>query len=296
MVRFDRTGTAQPVKVATADYNEMHLSPDGTRLTLSTSSASGQGSDLWLVQLSTGLRSRLSLSADGGCCGAWSHDGKRVFYANAILSGLRVRVADGSAAEQQLATPPGGEVNTVGWTGDDRYVVYMCKPAAAGGRREIWVAPVDSGPGHAALKPSGEIIDAALSPDGRWLAYSTIESGHEEIYVVRFGPELAADKTAANRWQLTTEGGMRPQWSPKGDEIFFTNGSLTILFSMPVQIKGEQIQTGTPSKLFDLPAHPVWGFYAVAPDGKSIYLVKYAGQQTAPLTVLLNQPAGAARR
>jgi hypothetical protein len=114
-----------------------------------------------------------------------------------------------------------------------------------------------------------------------------------EIYVVPFNPLASPDNVlAAGRWQVSTEGGSQPRWSPTGKELFFANPSGTALYAATVKFETGKLDSSNVRKLFDLPLHPAWAFYDIGRDGK-IYMSSYVGRQSSPLTMLLNwRPAG----
>jgi hypothetical protein len=132
-----------------------------------------------------------------------------------------------------------------------------------------------------------------LSPDGKWLAYTSDESGRLEVYVIPFEPLASpANALAAGRWQISTEGGAQPRWSRTGKELFFANPPATTLYVTSINLKSGKLESSNVRRLFDLPLHPAWDFYDIGRDG-NIFLSRYVGRQSSPLTMLLNwRPAG----
>ena len=129
----------------------------------------------------------------------------------------------------------------------------------------------------------------ALSPDGRWLAYSSNESGLPEIYVVPFrtGPD-GTPSISDGKWQVSNGGGTAPSWRGDGKELFFTNSSAARLMVAAVSITGHHFQRENPQPLFELDAHPIVNYYAVSRDGQKIYMTNYGPGSTAPFTVTAN--------
>jgi len=111
--------------------------------------------------------------------------------------------------------------------------------------------------------------------------------------VVPFNPlATSANALAAGRWQISTEGGSQPRWSPTGKELFFANPPGTTLYVTSIKIETGKRESSSVRKLFDLPLHPAWDFYDIGRDGH-IYLSRYVPRQGSPLTVLLNwRPTG----
>jgi hypothetical protein len=132
-----------------------------------------------------------------------------------------------------------------------------------------------------------------LSPDGKWLAYTSEESGRLEVYVVPYNPSASPENVlAAGRWQVSTEGGNQPRWSSSGNELFFANPSATVLYAASVKFETGKLASSNVRKLFDLPLHPAWSFYDIGRDG-NIYMSRYVGRPSSPLTMLLNwRPSG----
>jgi len=130
---------------------------------------------------------------------------------------------------------------------------------------------------------------AALSPDNKWLAYNSNESGIPETYVVPL--RISADgtpSTSGGKWQVSDGGGTQPFWRSDGKELFFVNSSLNTFMATTVGISADHFRSEKPQFLFDLDAHPVTGFYVVARDGKKIYMTTYGPGSTAPITVTTN--------
>jgi eukaryotic-like serine/threonine-protein kinase len=129
------------------------------------------------------------------------------------------------------------------------------------------------------------IVQAAhLSPDGKWIAYASDESGAQEIYVQNFPP-------SGGKWQISTDGGFEPSWSPSGKEIFYLH--LTKLMAVAVKTGTDRFEQGAPRVLFDAPfGNMLKNAYAVAPGGQKFLVnTRFEGTDNLPMTVVLNWPA-----
>jgi Tol biopolymer transport system component len=290
LVMFDRAGKqkgALPVVLSEYTGVGLHLSPRGDRVVYSISGA--KRADVWVVHLGRGTQTRISLGQDGGNSAVWSPDGARVAYQNRIGGGsIIVRTSDGAGSESTIVNLQ-GEALPAGWSADGKYIVFeYINGAVAGSPREIWVAAVDGAePAHAIVREVNT-FGTDLSPDGKWLAYTSNEAGRQDVYVIPFDPHATvANSLAAGRWQVSSDGGSQPRWSPTGKELLFTNTSMTTLYAAKVEAAGGKFERGEIAKLFDLPPHPAWSFYDISRDG-NIYMFRFIGRQTAPLTVLLN--------
>jgi len=214
----DRSGAMTPVDTAWHDpeLESYALSPDGARLaiTISTSDAGAGRVDIWVKQMDAGPLSRLTFGGEGNQAPAWSADGRYVSYTSRRDGhwSLWRRRADGVGSEE-LVADPGRNVLEARWSADGAWLV-----AAVGGppSQDIMVMRLGSdttlrpilAESYAELKPS-------LSPDGRWLAYESRETGDWEIFIRPF-PDVNEGK-----WQISQGGGIDPLWSRDGRELFY---------------------------------------------------------------------------
>jgi len=286
VVRFDRTGKELEKMVTLNADTFVRISPRGDQLLYMATQ--GMRNDIWVAQLSRGTRTRISLENEGGAFGIWSPDGHRVAYQNGIGGdSIVVRTSDGLGNEQVIAKMP-GSVQPRGWSADGNYIVFEYHPPDPNSPGELWVTPLkpDQAP-HLLLR---NIISYGtdLSPDGKWLAYTSEESGRLEVYVVPFNPLASpANVFAAGRWQISSEGGVQPRWSRTGKELFIPNPSGTTLYVASIRVESGKLESSGLTKLFDLPLHPAWDYFDVGPDG-DIYIPRFIGRQSSPLTMLLN--------
>jgi tRNA A-37 threonylcarbamoyl transferase component Bud32 len=225
MMWVDRSGSATPVDTAWHDpeLEAYALSPDGTRLAIGiASSESGPGRmDIWIKQLDGGPLSRLTFSGEQNESPAWTADGKYVSYSS-LRGGpwsLWRRRSDGVGSEE-LVADVGRNVIDAHWSADGRWLLV-----AVGGppSRDILVMEIGS---DTALRPllaeSYHEVQPSVSPDGRWLAYSSTETGDREIFVRPF-PDVDDGK-----WQISQGGGIEPVWSRDGRELYYRSDRNTI--------------------------------------------------------------------
>ncbi len=218
MMWMDRSGAMTPVDTAWHDpeLEAYALSPDKSRLAIgiATSDAGTGRIDIWVKQMDAGPLSRLTFGGDGNWAPAWSADGRYVSY-NSRRDGrtsLWRRRADGVGSEE-LVADPGRNVLDARWSADGAWLV-----AAVAGppSRDIMVMKIGS---DSAFRPllaeSYDELQPSLSPDGRWLAYASRETGEREIFVRPF-PDVDQGK-----WQISQGGGTDPLWSGDGRELFY---------------------------------------------------------------------------
>jgi len=289
LVWFDRTGKQAgklPTLITDSSGAGLRLSPRGDRLVYVGSAPTR--TDIWVVQLSSGTRTRISLESRGGAFGIWSPDGRWIAYKNGVGGdSIIVRSSEGLGSEQVIVKMQ-GDVLPRAWSPDDNYIVFEYHPADSNGPGEIWVAPVKPGEAPHALLRNASSYGTDLSPDGKWLAYMSDESGRLEIYVIPFDPSASvANALASGRWQVSVEGGAQPRWSHNGKELFFGNLSGTVLYAVNIKAQKGKVESSDLRKVLDLPLHPAWDYYDVDRND-NVYMFHYVGRQSSALTVLLN--------
>jgi len=273
---FDRGGkrlkdVGEPVR-----YGRFELSPDEKRIVYERLDVDGRHANLWLLDLARGSTSRLTATAGSDYAPVWSPDGGRILFGSARpgLSDLFEISAGGGSAERQILHDT-LDKNPLDWSRDGRFALFVSVSPTS--REDIWILLL-SGEGKAAplVQTRFSELDAQISPDGRWFAYSSDESGRVEIYVQSF-----ADPS--KRYQVSTSGGGRPRWRGDGKEIFFLAGNAL----QSVSINAEAtLEAGQPKDLFRL---PLWEDYAVARDGQRILAATSVEENPVfPPTVVLN--------
>ena len=246
------------------NYNYPRLSPDGERLVVS------DGEDVWVYDLSRSTLTRLTFEGRNSQM-LWTPDGQHVTF-RSVREGVQNvfwKLADGSGTAERLTT---GEFrqNPGSWSPDGQVLAFYQFSGVGGpADRDIWVLPLE---GNRQQQPflQTQFNEGAptFSPDGRWLAYVSDESGRNEIYVQPFpGP--------GGKRQISTEGGVAPVWAPNG-ELFYRNGDQM----MAVEITTEpSFRAGTPLLLFEdrYRGTGSGGFtvlYDVTPDGQRFLMIK----------------------
>jgi dipeptidyl aminopeptidase/acylaminoacyl peptidase len=161
---------------------------------------------------------------------------------------------------------------------------------------DIWVLPLTG-----ARKPSlflhaaGASYDAQFSPDGRWVAYTSRESGRPEVYVAPFdAPRFinggAADSTPSGKWQISSDGGSVPRWRRDGRELYYI-GRASAIVAVEVEGKGASLQVGRSRPLFTMPLNPFGSIFDVTPDGKRFVMSAAPDEVEPPLVVMFNWTA-----
>ena len=296
MVWLDRSGSTTPVDMGgtlTIDPGGGNpgwaLSPDGRRLAIGLLTASG--GDIWVKQLPNGPLSRVSFDSLPDIRPRWLPDGRNLaFVANRPGGSELHRIsADGTGDETVLARHPDaifeGTVSPDGeWT-----VVRIRGGLGRQGRDIVGFRRGDTVPVALVASPSFDENAFGLSPDGRWIAYESDETGRREVYVRPF-PE-----TGAGKWQASTAGGYAPLWAPNGRELFFVDAErrMTAMSFAP----GDPPQLGERRVLFALtPDIYLWenDYYTpfdISPDGRRFIMarrVQVGAVEERPVVVVEN--------
>ncbi len=241
LVWVDRNGSPTPIPGERRDYSHIDLSSDGRHVLLNSETG-----DVYVTDLSRGSRS-LVATGDAGFP-IWDPEGNRATFHRD--GGILTRVVDGSAEAETLLE---SSVVPTSWSPDGEYLAFSDD-------FDVWVLPGGGEP-ERLLDSGANERTARFSPDGRWLAYVSDETGEFQVYVVPFpGP---GPKTP-----VSIEGGLSPIWSSDGSEIYFRRGSKVMMATVET---GEDISFSPPVELFDGPyTLDLQGHqrYDVAPDGR----------------------------
>jgi Tol biopolymer transport system component len=274
----------------TASLFNPELSPDGKRVAINRTLDAPQ--DIWHMEVARGVLSRFTFHEQSDQIPVWSSDGQRVIFSSNRKGAydLYEKPASGAREEQLLFESPQNKF-AMGLSPDGRFLLY--RNTAENTDWDLWVLPLD-GDTSQSRKPvpvaqtSAQEMMGEFSPDGRWIAYQSNESGQYEIYVRSF-PELSA------RVQISTDGGAQPRWRRDGKELFYI-GLDGRLMAAPITFDTQgTLQVAAPIALFmtRTPGGPVPSpqkqQYAVAPDGQLFLINSLPAEATAsPVTLVLN--------
>jgi Tol biopolymer transport system component/predicted Ser/Thr protein kinase len=285
---FERSGKRRGTVGPAGPFIQMELARDQRRVLLER--YEGGYGELWILDLVRGVLSRLTSGPSWSFMGRWSADGSKAVYSLSAgqSSGIYQKDAGGGGQEQLILSHNGGPQGPTDCSVDGRYVVYAgFSPKLIS---QLWLLPLTGGGKPAVLLPGPfNSSHGRVSPDGRWLAYVSNESGAKEVYVCAF-PQPAA------RVRVSTGGGIQPQWRADSKELFYIAPADRSLMAVPVKAAAE-FQPGTPVALFQAPFLGYFEFgrndYGVAPDGQSFLVNARAGAQpTTNLVVVAGwQPA-----
>lgn len=253
------------------------LSPDGRQVALRIGGSAGL--DIWVKDLEGGTLSRLTFDPAEERKPRWFPDGASVLFVSRRRGDLDVwsRRADGTGSDELVYDHPIGIAEAL-WSPDGSWLVVRTAGTQdiAGGRDIVGVHVGAGGTVVPLLAAEYDEAAPALSPDGRWLAYSTTETGRHEIYVRPF-PDVSAGV-----WQITTDGGSAPVWAHNGRELFYVDaGRRLIVVRFAVDPRFRVFGT---QPLFTIPAGvslaQVSALYDVSPDDQRFLMGRvYGGAQ-----------------
>jgi serine/threonine-protein kinase len=276
VVFVDRDGVERPLTDERRGFMDPRFAPGGDRLAVSI--YDGITRDVWVYGLEDGILSRLTFTGENRYP-AWTSDGRRVAFSSYRegAAALFWAPADGSGAAERLLTAqhdqyPGS------WTLDGRSLIYHEMNPTSG--RDIWVLPLDEDrTPWPYLQESHEELSPRLSPDGRWLAYVSNESGRHEVYVRAF-------PAPGSRWQVSTGGGTEPLWAPGGRELFYRSDNELMAAAIETE---PTFRLLTREALFEDPYVRRFFYtnYDIHSDGERFVMIK-SGEESAQLIVVLN--------
>jgi Tol biopolymer transport system component len=289
---FERTGKSLGAVGSPAEYRDIALSPDGSRIAMSIVDAQKSREDLWVLQIARGVLSRLTFDDGIEMNPVWSPDGERVAYTSDRSGSFRTytRFASGAGVDDSIPHAIDGPEGPSDWSHDGR--TLLLRGFAGGTGWDIWMAPVAPiGKAAPFMVTTFSEPWARFSPDGRWVAYQSNQSGRNEIYV-------QASNGAGGKWQISSAGGAQPWWRRDGREIFYRAADQTIV-AMPVTA-GATFDAGTPLPLFKTPVVET-GFagtrWVPSADGQRFLVnLPLRGPERPRFTVVTNWTAELKRR
>ena len=257
----NRGGGAQRLLQQSAVFQDPRFSPDGRKLAVTV------GGDIWMVDVGRGESTLLSADSLASRP-VWTSDGRRVGYVRSRAGkvGLRIINADGSAPAESLLAWPDLSLWEGLFTPDGRGLVV--RTVGGVGSRDLWWAALDSADRPVGLltSPSDE-ISPALSPDGRWMAYASNESGRYQIFIRSF-PAMGA------RYPVSLDGGTEPMWSPSGRELIYRVGPTMMAAELRLGATVEVIRRTSLFTNPDYEGDPTHAGYDIAPDGRHFAMVR----------------------
>jgi Tol biopolymer transport system component len=286
---LDRSGRSLKL-IGEDSFNSPRISPDGKKIAVMIGDPSP---DLWTIDIASGVRSRLTFLENANSLGyapAWSPDGKWIARGIAPgvrspVSGIEIRDAAGgqSGSRNLIAAEPGTASQSAEFTPDGKQLLFMRQTAASTG---IYATSPDGkgSPTKILEPPNGTAVQLfRLSPNGRWLAYVSNETGQSELYITDF-------PRAAGKWQVSANlgNGTYPLWRGDSKELFFLAGSDLAVHAVPVNETPQGLELGQTERLF---SQHFTGFgvpFDVTADGKRFLGIEIPNDEGSPLIVVSN--------
>jgi len=280
---FDRSGKKLSTVGEVTGRDHISLSPDDRIAAVGLLDADGRQSDVWLMDLTRNTTSRLTFDPAGDGNPIWSPDGTRIVFDSSRGSARQVdlyeKPASGAGDDRLLLRSDGGKYPS-SWSRDGKFILFEnWVPQSKGA---IWLLSVADGQAKPLLQSASfNQFQGMISPDGQYVAYTSDESGREEVYLQRF-------PTTDEKWTISSGGGECPLWRKDGKEIFFLHDDK--LMSAEVKL-GSKVESSIPRELFN-PAirQSNLGYsYAATSDGQR-FLVSNSveADESSPMIIVLN--------
>jgi hypothetical protein len=284
---FDREGKSLGVAGPAGGTSSPALSPDGKQVAVDrTDSQAGGNHDIWLLDQARGTSLRFTFHPARETSPVWSPDGASVAFASERDGPFSIyrKSANNEGTEEALLKSSMAPRPT-DWSRDGRFLLYTVFDPKTG--NDLWLLPLDGDrkPRPYLQTPFSE-SQGQFSPDGRWVAYTSNESGRPQVYVQPF-------PAAGGKWQISTAGGVQPRWRGDGKELFYIGLDRKL---MAVEVKtGAKSEAGIPKPLFKLRVlpSPIITRYTAAADGKRFLISTAIDQESdSAFHVVLNWKPG----
>jgi len=290
---FDRAGRRLGVVGEPGLYNSPALSPDARTVAVDRRDPLTNTRDIWLLDLTRGTSSRLTFDRADDFNALWSPDGSRIAFSSDRKGhrDLYQKLASGAGGDE-LLLESGVDKGADDWSRDGRFIVFSVM--GEGVDPDVWALPIPLEKKAADRKPvpvvqsPGTQNQPRVSPDGRWLAYRSSESGRGEIYVQTFPP-------SGRKWQISTAGGSDTTWRGDAKELFYVAGNK--LMAVEVKAGPSSLEAGAPRTLFEAPmvSEARRNRYVVTADGQRFLILTPLREAPGTISVVLNWTAGLKR-
>jgi eukaryotic-like serine/threonine-protein kinase len=288
LVWFDRTGKRIGQVGDRGQYMDARISPDGTKIAVGYGSPS---EDIWIFDTIRNIKTRLTFDPPTKFQPAWSPDGQTIAYAAQGTQGaagdssLYLLPANGGGKPRLLVQEKGVTPAFPSWTPDGQNLLYTSQLGPTG--NSIYTVPAD---GHAKpalliapASPQANVSHFRISPDGRWIAYVSTESGQSQVYVT-------AASGQGGKWQVSTTAGNYPAWRGDGKELFYFDSADT-LYSAEVTDKGGNFEVGQVRELFHQDSSANGVAFDASRDGKKFLFNVGTPDASSPLNLVVNWTA-----
>jgi len=284
---YDRKGKKEATISQSSLVFDISLSPDGKRIAASRSQ--NRNIDIWIYEISRAVWTRFTFDPARERWPNWSPDGSTIVFASDRNKGWNLfqQISSG-AGREELLLEPDLQKRQSNWSRDGKFIAYNADNSKNGW--DIWILPMNpntqeaSGDGkpYLFLQTTFDEYRPVFSPDGRWIAYQSDESGSQEIYIRPFpGPR--------GKWQVSTNGGTRPRWRGDGKELFYLDADAFITVA-ETNLGSSTVEIGLVRPLFSFIRYTGGtDNYDVTADGQHFLVIEAAGDATSsPITMVVN--------
>ena len=282
----DRTGKKVGTVGPVGAYSGRDLSPDGQRLAVTRYDPKLGTSDIWLFDLVRGTETRFTVDPANDNAPRWSPDGSRIVFSSTRkgMPGLYLKDANGAGQEELLFESANPKVS-LQWTPDGRFILYREQDPQTG--LDLWMLPLE---GERKPYPwvktqfSESTVDG-VSPDGKWMAYSSDESGRNEVYIQAFVPGVPA---SGSRWPISIGGGAQTRWRRDGRGLYYHHDGK--MMEVDVSL-GTKVEAGLPRELFEyrtIRADLTRSWNMTKDEQRFLFVTNADEASLSPFTVVLN--------
>ena len=247
MVWVDRQGREEPLNAPAAPYDSLRISPDGRYVAVGVQDLGLLSGDVMVYDLRRNTRSRVTVDPSGDLWPIWSPDGQRILFTSTRTGTTHIfaKAADGTGQAERLTTSETQVRWPESWSADGQTLVVMDFVANRGADLQVMSLGTENEP-EGLIETEFNELHAEVSPDGRWIAYTSDESGQPEVYVRPF------PNVEDGRWPLSRDGGHSPVWAPSGEELFFRQSTPPSMMVVAVETD-PTFNPGDPEVLFAAP-------------------------------------------
>ena len=282
---FDRKGNQLGTIGTIGDYRAPQISPDEKRVALEQWDSQATSRDIWLFELARGTDSRFTTNPAFDLMPVWSPDGNRIAFSSNRDGqyDLYQKPASGIGNEEVLLKSDNLKT-TNDWSADGRLIIYQERDLKQ--KLDVWVLPLfGDGKPFPFLQTEFNELSAKLSPDGKWIAYASDESGKFEVYVQSF-------PASGGKWKVSTDGGHHPLWRGDGKELFYIAPDRKL---MAVDVKASSnFEVSVPKELFETRISGAGfrsGFDVTADGQRFLIITQIEEEKPSPISVVLNWTA-----
>jgi Tol biopolymer transport system component len=273
---FDRSGKSVGTIGKPETYNNVRLSPDGRRIAITQVDSNGRSSNIWVHEPARHATDRLTFNQSQNTTPIWSPDGRQIMFSSNRKPSFRLfaKSADGSGPEEEVADLR----NPWDWSYDGKHVLVS-------GGNGLWHLSWPERVATPIMQASWTVENAQFSPNGRWVAYASNETGNWEIYVSPF-------PSGNGKWQVSTGGGQEPRWRHDGKELFFLSADGKMMATKVTT--DASFKASSPVALFEthrrqaVSALDLFSYDASGDGQRFLILTKVEEANAAPLSILLN--------